>query len=634
MGLFTELKRRNVFRVGFAYAISAWMILQVADVIGEIMELPEWGGKLILLLLIVGFVPALIFAWAFELTPDGLKREKDVDRSESITQTTGRKLDRAIMLVMALALVWFAWDKFSQPAPPAMKLGSEPFSQTTGEAMSTPVVEKRALTPGKSIAVLPFVNMSNDPDQEYFSDGLAEELLNRLAKISELRVAARTSAFQFKGQNLDIAAIGRQLKVDNVLEGSVRKAGNRVRVTAQLINAEDGYHLWSETYERELDDIFAIQDDISGAISDALEVELGVAAARVGPGQPHGLEAYNLYLQARYLLAQRGGGNMLRAVELFRSALAHEPTYVEAWSGLAFTISLLPNYSSELNTREATALCIEAAGRALELDPGNPEALVARGRVRAAYQWDWAGARQDFEQAFTAAPNDTQVLNLYGDFLAQTGDFARAEAFKKRLAFELDPLSPVHANDLYNQYVIVGMYPEGLEYAQRTVSLDPDNRLREEALIYGNLFTGNLAEAQRVMDKLGGSEGLIAGSHLTWPTWLAYLDGDVPALRTALDKLIAFEKSSEQAFWNTTIAFMTLWLDGVEAALPWLDRAYQAREFAMVWPDSFFLPELYSTNPAWLAFWQRPGLAELVEMRRANGQTDIRTAWRPRPESS
>jgi TolB-like protein/Flp pilus assembly protein TadD len=629
MSLFNELKRRNVFRVGIAYAISAWVILQIADVIGEIMELPEWGGKLILLMLIVGFVPALIFAWAFELTPEGLKRERDIDRTQSTTNLTGRKLDRAIIVVMALALAWFAWDKFHRPGsespPEAPAMAAGPTEAAVAE--STEAVSE------KSIAVLPFVNMSNDPDQEYFSDGLAEELLNRLAKVNELRVAARTSAFQFKGQNLDIAEIGRQLKVDNVLEGSVRKAGNRVRVTAQLISAKDGYHLWSETFERELDDIFAIQDDISSAISDALEVELGVASTTEGLSEPHDIEAYNQYLQARYSLARRGGENMIRAVERFRSAIELEPDYVEAWSGLAFTAALLPNYSSEFNTREATTMCVEAAGKALELDPDNPEALVARGRVRAAYQWDWAGARADFERALATAPNDTQVLNLYGDFLTQTGDFSRALAFKKRLAFELDPLSPVHPNDLAIHYQVRGMYPEALEYAQRAANLDPNSRMREEGVLWTHLFNGHYAEARQLMGKLETSQDLIEGAHLTWPVWLAYLEDDTRTQRAALNELAAFEESSERSYWSTTIAVMTLWLDGAEAALPWLDRAYEAREFALVWPDSVFLPELYSTDPAWLEFWQRPGLAELIEMRRANGQTDIRTYWKPRAES-
>jgi len=626
MSLFAELKRRNVFRVGIGYVITSWLLLQVVDVVVPILAVPDWVPRLVLLLLAVGFVPALIFAWAFELTPEGLKREKEVDRSQSIAQTTGRKLDRAIMLVMALALVWFAWDKFRQPEPPTAEA---PIAVTQEKAAA----DAADLAPEKSIAVLPFVNMSNDPDQEYFSDGLAEELLNRLAKINELRVAARTSAFQFKGQNLDIAEIGRQLKVDNVLEGSVRKAGNRVRVTAQLINAEDGYHLWSETYERQLDDIFAIQDDISAAITRALEVELGMAEITADTGPQHDLEAYNLYLQARYFLARRGPDNMRQAIDLFERALAIEPDFTDAWSGLAFTASILPNYTSEVASMQAARQCIEAADKALALDPDNPEALVARGRVRAAYLWEWSRAAQDFERALAAAPNDIQALNLYGDFLTQTGDFRRAEAFKKRLAFELDPLSPVHPIDLYIHYTVRGMFPAALEYAQRAVNLDPANPLRLEALLWSYLNVGQQAEARRLMEEMEDSKGLVAGSQLTWPAWMAYLEGDVPTLREALDELISFERSSDEAYWNTMIAYYSLWLDGAEAALPWLEQAFQAREYALTWPDQFFLPEMYSTDPAWLEFWQRPGLAELIAMRRANGQTSIRTAWKPRPEA-
>ena len=264
MSFFAELKRRNVVRVGIAYAIAAWIILQATDVIGEILDLPQWGGKLILLMLGVGFVISLFLAWAFELTPEGLKRESEVDRDSSITRVTGRKLDRAIIVVLALALAWFAWDKFSGGGAPSARPETAAATATEPEA---PSAEKAV---DQSIAVLPFINMSADADNEYFSDGLSEELLNLLAQVEGLKVAARTSTFKFKGSDADIAEIGEKLNVATVLEGSVRKAGDQVRITAQLIMVDDGFHLWSENYDRRLDNIFEVQDEIASAIVDAL----------------------------------------------------------------------------------------------------------------------------------------------------------------------------------------------------------------------------------------------------------------------------------------------------------------------------------------------------------------------------
>ena len=242
MILVSELRRRNVFRMAVLYAVTAWLIMQAAEVVIGLAHLPDWIGPTILGLLAVGFPIALIFSWFYELTPEGISLETDVDRSESMAHVTGRRLDFIVISLLCAAVILFAYDKWWMRGPPE-----------------------------KSIAVLAFTNMSNDPEQEYFSDGISEELLNVLAKIPGLRVAARTSSFQFKDENRDIINIGQQLSVTHVLEGSVRKAGNQLRITAQLIDASNGFHLWSETYDRELANIFALQDEVSAAIVGALE---------------------------------------------------------------------------------------------------------------------------------------------------------------------------------------------------------------------------------------------------------------------------------------------------------------------------------------------------------------------------
>jgi TolB-like protein len=248
-GFFEELKRRNVFRVAIAYIVVAWLVLQVADVVLPTFQTPDWVMPAFTFLLALGFPVALTFAWAYEMTPEGIKREKEVDRSQSITRNTGRKLDFIIIGVLVVAIAFLAYDEFViEPA--------QEEARTTANSEASEVIETDI--PEMSVAVLPFVNMSADPDQEYFSDGISEELLNQLVKIRGLQVAGRTSSFAFKGRNEDLRSIADQLNVAHILEGSVRKAGDRVRITAQLVKASDGYHLWSETYDRDLSDIFAI----------------------------------------------------------------------------------------------------------------------------------------------------------------------------------------------------------------------------------------------------------------------------------------------------------------------------------------------------------------------------------------
>ena len=281
MSFFTELKRRNVIRVGLAYAVLSWLLLQVGDVLFEALRLDDSALTIMLVILALGFVPVVIFAWVYELTPEGVKRESEIDRSQSITAHTGHRLNITIVLLLVAALGLFAYESF-----------------IAGDAAPQQAAIPAAQTGERSIAVLPFADMSAEGDQAYFGDGIAEELLNVLAQVDGLKVAARTSSFKFRGDDHDIGEIGNALNVATVLEGSVRKVGNQVRITAQLIDVAAGYHLWSETYDRELDNILAVQDDIAESIADALKLELqlhsdgGSSRADIG-------EAYELYLRGR-----------------------------------------------------------------------------------------------------------------------------------------------------------------------------------------------------------------------------------------------------------------------------------------------------------------------------------------------
>ena len=332
MSFLEELKRRNVIRVAIAYGVAAWFVLQLADVVLENIGAPEWVMQTIMLVLAAGLPLVIIFAWAFEMTPEGIKKEKDVDRSQSITNVTGRKLDRMIIGVLTVTVAYLLIDKLvlqdSQPAP-------------TETAQSAPVDVEVPVDSGPSVAVLPFVNMSGDKENEYFSDGLTETLLHMLAQLPDLRVAARTSSFAFKGKDTGIAEISELLGVAHILEGSVQKSGNRVRITAQLIRAEDGFHVWSQNYDRTLDDIFAIQDEIANDVASALDTSLLGGSIVIHNVETTNVSAYEAYLKGLEQQATYAYANLSKAQSLFKDALAADPQFVDAKLALARNYQLM-----------------------------------------------------------------------------------------------------------------------------------------------------------------------------------------------------------------------------------------------------------------------------------------------------
>ncbi|GMR14756.1 MAG: hypothetical protein BMS9Abin30_0363 [Gammaproteobacteria bacterium] len=619
MSFFDELKRRNVFRVGIAYAVVAWVLLQAIDFALDIISAPNWVMQVFFIAGAAGLPLVLIFSWIFEMTPEGIKRESEIDRSDSITHGTGRKLDRTIIIFLSLAVVLLLTDKFI--------LNEDKPSSPVNNAELAKTVDTPPGSDVQSIAVLPFVNMSSDPEQEYFSDGLAEELLNRLAQNPRLQVAARTSAFQFKGKNLDIGNIGQQLKVANVLEGSVRKSGNRLRITAQLVRVDNGFHLWSQTYDREIDDVFAIQDDISTAITQALEVELGVQAKPASEQPTESVEAYQLYLKARHLLAKRGGDNLIEATRLFKQAIELDQQFAQAWSGLAFTYALLPAYSLKVTAREASQSALEAAQTAIRIDPDNAEAYTMMARVQGTFGRDISTARENFEKSYQLAPNNADIVNLYGDFLTRIGDFKSAELMEQR-ATEMDPLAAVHYSDLAFLYIIQNRYEEALVPARNAARLAPDSYDRQDALITAQIMTGDYAAARQLINFVASELAADVGYVNSWWCMYYYQQGDRDNLRLKLDERNRLSESSNGYFPNVHTAFYTLALDGVDAALPLLEKSYQKKESMLGWPEFFYLPEQISDNPDWRAFWQKPGLSELMETRRQFGPYEHIGYWK------
>jgi TolB-like protein len=425
MSFIRELKRRNVIRVAIAYAVATWLLIEVSATTFPMLRLPEWTATFVAVLLMIGFPVALIFAWAYELTPEGLKKEKDVDRSVSITHVTGRKLDFAIIAVLVVALGFFASTH-----------------QWRSESVDVADMAKAVAGDEQSIAVLPFVNMSDDPGNEYFSDGISEELLNVLVRVEGLRVASRTSSFAFKDKDVSIPSIAKELNVSHVLEGSVRKAGNTVRVTAQLVDVRTDSHLWSETYDRRLEDIFAIQDEISGQIVQALRIALGAAAQQTmaSPQKPtENLRAYEHYLQGRYFWQRRGEDNIRRAIDRFEQATKLDPQFARAWSSLAAAHVTLPTYSAAPR-EEHHSKAVSAAHKALALDDTLAEAYAVLGDM-ARDDRKWAEAEAHYLLAIGSEPKNATAHLWYGEHLYVVGR-SRDALEETLIAYQLDPLHP------------------------------------------------------------------------------------------------------------------------------------------------------------------------------------------------
>jgi TolB-like protein/Tfp pilus assembly protein PilF len=464
MSLIAELKRRNVFRVGAAYAIVAWLLVEVASVIFPALRLPDWALTLLVVFVVAGFPLALIFAWAFELTPEGIKREAEVDRTESITHVMGRKLDFAIIGLLLVAVVFLVFEAYileagPDPVPPPVEPVSVPVER---------VLNGEPTAREKSIAVLPFVNMSADPDQEY-----SEELLNTLVRMGGLQVAGRTSSFSFKGSDADLKTIGATLGVGAILEGSVRKAGNRVRITAQLVDAERGFHLWSETYDRKLDDIFAIQDEIARSIADALRLELGLSAQQnPNPGRTENLEAFNAFLKGLELVRKQSVRTLWASLPWFERAVELDPGFADAHVLISSTHSGL--FDRGAVTREAfEGPAKRAIDRALELDPGSSGAYAALGYFKM-LTGDPRGAETAIRRGLELNPNDGIVYAVYG-YLLSTSLSRPADAVRYlRKAVALDPLAPLIRSALGEALASAGQFDEAIRLLRSNIETHPD----------------------------------------------------------------------------------------------------------------------------------------------------------------
>ena len=543
MSFFEELKRRNVFRVGIAYVVSAWVLLQVVDLVLENIAAPEWVMQVFMLAMAIGFPVALLFAWAFEMTPEGIKLEKDVDKSESITKQTGQKLMRNTAIALAIAVVLLLVDKFSMEPQTEPSANNEAVEQLAVEDLDSEPREK-------SIAVLPFVDMSPDGDQAYFADGISEEILNVLVKTHSLKVAGRTSSFQFRGRDEDLRGIGEQLGVAHILEGSIRKASNRVRITAQLVTADDGFHLWSETYDRELTDIFAIQDEIARSITDALAIELNLADTEKSlvSVSTTNMEAYDRYLEARGLIAQRM--DFERANKLLIEATQMDPEFAEGWAASAQSHSL-SIYYLEVDRDKYKKLAESMANRALEIDPNLAMAHSVLGDIyRDRYQW--TEARENYLHALALNPDEVEANEQYTQMLWRMSYFDEALKYSSR-ATELDPLSwlnlTVHAGIRYASGDRVGGWAD-IERAMASSGKGQDFPLRHA--IQMSVSDGKIERAIELTRTLSTTDWSVSdGGKLN-----DYLDQLIPNLNSREDALAFLTTNLDRSL---SLGFKSTW---------------------------------------------------------------------------
>ena len=587
MSFFKELKRRNVIRVAIAYGVATWLLIEISATTFPMLRLPEWSATLVTVLLLIGFPVALIFAWAFELTPEGLKKEKDVDRSQSITQTTGRKLDFLIIGVLVVALTYFAYDKFVLDASRDAALVEE-----TTQAVTEKVVTESE----KSIAVLPFVNMSEDAGNEYFADGLSEELLNMLVKIPQLQVAARTSSFSFKGKDLTISEIAQKLGVSNVLEGSVRKSGNRVRITAQLIKADDGFHLWSETYDRTLDDIFATQDEIALAVTAALKMTLMDQVPRSRLTLP---AVYDLYLQGKRSMNLKGDKNWENAVDVFTQAVELDPEYAPAWSLLGATYSF--QTAAGLRPREeGLALSRAANDRALAIDPELAEAWSGLGFSKKFWEWDWKTADKAISKARKLNPQSASISIAAASMATTLGQLDKAIALYEQ-ARVLDPMSFSGMSSLGQAYMRARRFDDAISMLGQLAGSRPDYQWDYANLGLAHLLNGDAEQA--IIEIARNPENEMRD----FATVMAY-----STLGREKDARLLLAKVTTDAgdLRPAKVAEAHSWRGESDLAFEWLEKAWEGRDPGL----SYVLGNVFLANlvgdPRWPVFLAKLDLLE------------------------
>jgi TolB-like protein/Tfp pilus assembly protein PilF len=554
---FSELKRRNVVRMAGLYLIGAWLLVQVAGTVLPMFGAPDWLPRSIVILLAIGFIPALIFSWVFELTPEGLKRDEDVRPEQSIAPQTARRMNRMIIAVLVLALGYFAIDKFVL-APRRAVMPND-----TSSAIGA-----------KSIAVLPFENLSDDKANAYFAEGVQDEILTRLAKVADLKVISRTSTQHFKSSPDNLPQIAKQLGVINILEGSVQKSNDQVRVNVQLINALTDAHLWADIYDRKLTDLFSVESDIAKTIADTLQAKLTgserVSIAKTPTANP---EAYELYLKGRFFWNKRTAAHLRKSTEYFDQAIEKDPNYALAYAALAQAWLLLPAYNGGA-PKDCFPKAESAAKKALALDDNSADAHAALAAVMGLYHFDLAGSIAEYERALQLNPNDATTHHwLANEALAATGQTEREISEMKR-ALELDPLSLIINTNVGVAYFHARRFDEAIAQLRKTVEMDPGFYFVHYNLGQALELKGSIPEAIAEYQKA------IALNDDPYPLGLlGHLYGTLGRKDEAQQILEQLRVARKQRYVQAyCLAAVYLGLGDHNEALNWLDESYRERD--------------------------------------------------------
>ena len=568
--VFKQLKQRNVFRVALLYLVVCWLILEPVHVIFHMLDVPIWANRLVVMIMAVGFPAVVIFAWVYEITPEGLKPTIEVPHGQSTRKLTGRRLEMAIIAVLAVALTYFVVDKFwiskhvaaSQPATASHDTASGSIAAPAAVAFNPPP---------HSIAVLPFVNMSGDKEQEYFSDGLSEELLNSLSRINELQVAARTSSFYFKGEHADLATIAHKLNVASVLEGSVRRSGHTVRVTAQLNNAVTGYHLWSQTYDRDLNDVLAMQTEIANAVAGALKVTLlGDIATKIEVGGTRNPAAFDAYLRGRKAyLAAHGDKDFQTAIATYTAAIGLDPNYALAFANRSMALTNYANLTSgPLAIRESYEKAQSDAQKAIALAPD-----LSEGHMALAYSFengflDFTRANEEYERAVALAPGNAWVVGQYGQFAVYMGRTEAGIAAGRR-AVVRDPLDTSSHRHLGVSLFFARQNKEAVAAFMDALALDPEDPQSNAqlGLAYYGLgdFEGARTSCERMPEDPSNQQCLA----VTYDKLERHTDAEAMLAKYMGSRgdADAFQYAEIYAQWGNTAK-----------ALEWLDTAMRLRD--------------------------------------------------------
>jgi adenylate cyclase len=602
---FAELKRRNVIRFAGLYLVGAWLLTQVASTVLPMFGAPDWLPRTIVSLLAIGFIPALIFSWVFELTPQGLKRDEDVPPEESIAPQTARRMNRMIIAVLVIALGYFVFDKFAMT----------PRREAAFVALR-PAAESKSAANAKSVAVLAFANLSDDKGSEYFSDGISEELLTVLQKIPGLHVAARTSAFSFKGKNATAQEIGEKLGVAHLVEGSVRKAGDVVRIAARLTQANTGEAQWSENYTRNLKDVFAVQTEIAQTIVEQLRGQLTGGAANpttkaeiqaevraAVKGGTKNVEAHEAYLQGRFFINRHSEKETDQARAAYQRAVELDPIFALAWAGLAQTHVWDCNYATEggqkgFNAHLAAAR--EALERALALEPDLPDALFARSVIQTNFDYDWKGAAEILRKALALAPQDPALLMEAGNLALARGETRQAlDLFRRAVA--LDPVNAQARAYLGGTLSVLGQQQEARAEYARVIELNPSAPFGHAGVGQSYLLQGKFEEAATA-----AQQDAADWARLLIVSCARWAQKRIPESDAALAELIA--KNGETAAYQ--IAEVYGYRNDKDHAFEWLERARRQRDAGLpgLRADTL-LPNLHD-DPRWDAFLRTMGLAD------------------------